>query len=142
MLARLSIIEESGDKFVRMAHLAVVGSHAVNGVAELHSELVKTQLFRDFYGLDPSRFFNVTNGVTPRRFIALSNSELPHLIDERIGRGWSRNGQILGINGCFASRRCVFLWIACPAVRAAPFGRIPDFWLYAARPGTAWQRDA
>jgi glycogen phosphorylase len=86
--SRLSIIEESGDKFVRMAHLAVVGSHAVNGVAELHSELVKTQLFRDFYELDPTRFFNVTNGVTPRRFIALSNPKLARLIDERIGSGW------------------------------------------------------
>ena len=87
-LARLSIIEESGEKSIRMAHLAVVGSHAVNGVAELHSELVKTQLFRDFYELDPARFFNVTNGVTPRRFIALSNPELTRLIDERIGSGW------------------------------------------------------
>jgi glycogen phosphorylase len=86
--SRLSIIEESGDKFVRMAHLAVVGSHSVNGVAELHSELVKTQLFRDFYELDPTRFFNVTNGVTPRRFIALSNPKLARLIDERIGSGW------------------------------------------------------
>jgi glycogen phosphorylase len=87
-LSRLSIIEEDGDKFVRMAHLAVVGSHAVNGVAELHSELVKEQLFRDFYELDPARFFNVTNGVTPRRFIALSNPELARLIDQRIGSGW------------------------------------------------------
>ena len=87
-LSRLSIIEEGGDKFVRMAHLAVVGSHAVNGVAELHSELVKKQLFRDFYEFDPARFFNVTNGVTPRRFIALSNPELARLIDQRIGSGW------------------------------------------------------
>jgi starch phosphorylase len=87
-LARLSIIDESGDTFVRMANLAVVGSHAVNGVAELHSELVKTQLFPDFYQLDPSRFFNVTNGVTPRRFIALSNPGLAALIDEWIGPGW------------------------------------------------------
>jgi glucan phosphorylase len=74
-IARLSIIEESGEKSIRMAHLAVVGSHAVNGVAELHSELVKTQLFCDFYELHPARFFNVTNGVTPRRFVALSNPD-------------------------------------------------------------------
>ena len=87
-LRRLSIIDESGDKVVRMANLAVIGSHAVNGVAELHSELVKTQLFPDFYQLDPSRFFNVTNGVTPRRFVALSNPGLARLIDERIGSGW------------------------------------------------------
>jgi starch phosphorylase len=87
-LAQLSIIDESSDKFVRMANLAVVGSHAVNGVAELHSELVKTQLFPDFYQIDPGRFFNVTNGVTPRRFIALSNPGLARLIDEWIGPGW------------------------------------------------------
>ena len=87
-LARLSIIDEGGEKFVRMANLAVVGSHAVNGVAELHSELVKTQLFPDFHQLDPARFLNVTNGVSPRRFMALSNHRLAHLIDEWIGAGW------------------------------------------------------
>ena len=87
-VARLSIIDESGERYVRMANLAVVGSHAVNGVAELHSELVKTQLFPDFYDLDPARFFNVTNGVTPRRFIALSNPGLTRLIDAQIGEGW------------------------------------------------------
>jgi len=87
-VARLSIIDESGEKYVRMANLAMVGSHAVNGVAELHSELVKTQLFQDFRDLDPTQFFNVTNGVTPRRFVALSNPGLTRLIDERIGAGW------------------------------------------------------
>jgi len=87
-VARLSIIDEGGEKFVRMANLAVVGSHAVNGVAELHSELVKTQLFPDFHQLDPARFFNVTNGVSPRRFMALSNPRLAQLIDEWIGAGW------------------------------------------------------
>jgi starch phosphorylase len=87
-IARMSVIEENGDKFVRMANLAVIGSHAVNGVAELHSELVKRQLFTDFYDLDPGRFFNVTNGVTPRRSIGLSNPGLTKLIDEWIGPGW------------------------------------------------------
>ncbi|MFO1419173.1 MAG: glycogen/starch/alpha-glucan phosphorylase [Methylotetracoccus sp.] len=87
-VARLSIIDEVGEKFVRMANLAVVGSHAVNGVAALHSELVKTQLFPDFHELDPGRFLNVTNGVTPRRFVALSNPTLASLIDQRIGEGW------------------------------------------------------
>jgi starch phosphorylase len=87
-IARMSVIEEDGGKFVRMANLAVIGSHAVNGVAELHSELVKRQLFVDFYNLDPGRFFNVTNGVTPRRFIALSNPGLAQLIDQWIGPGW------------------------------------------------------
>ncbi|MCU0736481.1 MAG: glycogen/starch/alpha-glucan family phosphorylase, partial [Methylotetracoccus sp.] len=87
-VAHLSIIDESGDKYVRMANLAVVGSHAVNGVAALHSELVRSQLFSDFCQVDPDRFLNVTNGVTPRRFVALSNPRLADLIDERIGAGW------------------------------------------------------
>ncbi len=71
-----------------MANLAVVGSHAVNGVAELHSELVKSQLFSDFYAMTPDSFHNVTNGVSTRRFIALSNPGLTKLIDEQIGEGW------------------------------------------------------
>jgi glycogen phosphorylase len=87
-IARMSIIDESGEKYVRMANLAVIGSHAVNGVAELHSELVKSQLFPDFYAMAPGNFHNVTNGVTPRRFIALSNPDLTQLINERIGEGW------------------------------------------------------
>jgi starch phosphorylase len=86
--ARMSIIDESGEKYVRMANLAVVGSHAVNGVAELHSELVKSQLFSDFYAMAPNNFLNVTNGVSTRRFVALSNPGLARLIDERIGEGW------------------------------------------------------
>ena len=86
--ARLSIIDENGEKYVRMANLAVIGSHAVNGVAELHSELVKSQLFADFHAMAPDSFHNVTNGVTPRRFVALSNPRLTRLIDDRIGGGW------------------------------------------------------
>ena len=87
-VAGLSIIDESGERYVRMANLAVIGSHAVNGVAELHSELVKSQLFADFHAMAPDSFHNVTNGVTPRRFVALSNPSLTRLIDERIGAGW------------------------------------------------------
>ncbi|MGY6217499.1 glycogen/starch/alpha-glucan phosphorylase [Methylolobus aquaticus] len=87
-VARLSIIDESGERYIRMANLAVVGSHAVNGVAALHSELVKSQLFSDFHQMDPHRFTNVTNGVTPRRFVALSNPGLARLIDDTIGPGW------------------------------------------------------
>ena len=87
-VSRMSIIDESGDKFVRMANLAVIGSHAVNGVAKLHSELVKSQLFPDFSAMAPDSFHNVTNGVTPRRFIALSNPGLTRLIDDQIGEGW------------------------------------------------------
>ena len=85
---RMSIIDESGEKYVRMANLAVVGSHAINGVAELHSELVKSQLFADFHEMAPESFHNVTNGVTPRRFMALSNPGLARLIDEKVGEGW------------------------------------------------------
>jgi starch phosphorylase len=90
-VARMSIIDESGEKFVRMANLAVIGSHAVNGVAELHSELVKSQLFPDFYAMEPDSFHNITNGVTPRRFIALSNPGLTKLINNQIGEGWLSN---------------------------------------------------
>ncbi len=87
-IARLSIIDEHGDKYVRMANLATIGSHAVNGVAELHSELLKKTTLHDFYELYPERFFNVTNGVTPRMWLAVANPELSALITQAIGRGW------------------------------------------------------
>ncbi len=87
-LARVSLIDESGPKYVRMANLATVGSHAVNGVAALHSELLKKTTLHDFYELWPDKFFNVTNGVTPRRWLALSNPELSHLITTKIGEDW------------------------------------------------------
>ena len=86
--ARLSLIDEAGPKYVRMAHLAFVGSRAVNGVAELHTELLKQTVLRDFYELDPEKFFNVTNGVTLRRWVAWSNPRLTELITEKIGEGW------------------------------------------------------
>ena len=82
---RLSIIDESDDKYVRMAHLAAMGSHAVNGVAELHTELLKQTVMRDFYEISPEKFHNITNGVTPRRWVALSNPGLTRLITEAIG---------------------------------------------------------
>ena len=81
-VARLSLIDEAGEKRVRMAHLATVGSHAVNGVAALHSELLQQTVLRDFAELWPERFHNVTNGVTPRRFVVLSNPALARLLDE------------------------------------------------------------
>ena len=90
-IARLSLIDESGGRYVRMANLAVVGSHAVNGVAELHSELLKQTVLRDFAELWPEKFCNVTNGVTPRRFVALSNPKLSELITKRIGDSWLKN---------------------------------------------------
>ncbi|MEO0455274.1 MAG: glycogen/starch/alpha-glucan phosphorylase [Cyanobacteria bacterium P01_A01_bin.114] len=87
-LSQLSLIDESGEKYVRMANLACVGSHTINGVAALHSELLKTTVLKDFYALWPEKLTNVTNGVTPRRWIALSNPELTDLINRSIGGGW------------------------------------------------------
>jgi len=88
---RLSIIDETGSKFVRMAHLACVGSKHINGVAELHTELLKTELLRDFHDLWPEKFTNVTNGVTPRRWLAVSNPEQSKLMTSTIGDTWISN---------------------------------------------------
>ncbi|WP_280829326.1 glycogen/starch/alpha-glucan phosphorylase [Mycobacterium sp. OTB74] len=85
---RMSLIGEEGAKSVRMAHLATVGSHAVNGVAALHTELLKSSVLKDFYELWPERFSNKTNGVTPRRFLAVANPGLRQLLDDAIGEGW------------------------------------------------------
>jgi glycogen phosphorylase len=85
---RMSIIEEGPEQRVRMAHLAVVGSHSVNGVAKLHSDLVRSELLHDFYELYPERFNNKTNGVTPRRWLLACNPGLAGLITEHIGPGW------------------------------------------------------
>jgi len=90
-LARLSLINETGDRYVRMAHLACVGSHAINGVAELHSELLKRDVLRDFYELWPEKFGNKTNGVTPRRWMVLANPNLTSLISDAIGTDWIKN---------------------------------------------------
>ncbi|VFQ42947.1 glycogen/starch/alpha-glucan phosphorylase [Desulfoluna butyratoxydans] len=87
-LAAMSIIEESHPRQVRMAHLAIIGSHSVNGVAALHSELVKTELLPDFYALYPKRFNNKTNGVTPRRWLYKANPDLTSLITRHIGDSW------------------------------------------------------
>ena len=88
LLRRLSLIDEAGEKYVRMAHLASVGSHAINGVAALHTELLKQTVLRDFYAVAPEKFLNVTNGVTPRRWIVLSNPKLAALITSKIGDRW------------------------------------------------------
>lgn len=87
-LGRMSIIEEGDEKQVRMANLAIVGSYSVNGVAELHSNLLKEGLFRDFHELWPERFNNKTNGVTQRRWLANCNHGLRDLINETVGEGW------------------------------------------------------
>jgi starch phosphorylase len=87
-VARMSLIEEGDEKYIRMAHLACVGSHAINGVAALHTELLKQDVLRDFYELWPEKFNNKTNGVTPRRWLSLSNPKLSALITEKIGKDW------------------------------------------------------
>jgi glycogen phosphorylase len=87
-IARLSLIGENGDRHVRMANLACVGSHAVNGVAALHSELLKQDVLKDFYELWPAKFNNKTNGVTPRRWMVLSNPRLADLITQKLGDKW------------------------------------------------------
>jgi len=90
-LRRMSIIDESGERYVRMAHLACIGSHAINGVAQLHTELLKCDVLKDFHELWPRKFSNKTNGVTPRRFLALANPALARLISEHIGEGWIKD---------------------------------------------------
>ncbi|WP_349258728.1 glycogen/starch/alpha-glucan phosphorylase [Steroidobacter sp.] len=90
-LARMSLIDEHGERYVRMAHLACVGSHTINGVAELHSELLKHDVLKDFYELWPHKFSNKTNGVTPRRWMSLSNPRLSGLISDAIGDSWVKN---------------------------------------------------
>jgi len=91
LLRRVSIIDENNGRRVRMAHLAVVGSHTVNGVAAIHSELLKTTLFVDFHRIFPGKFINVTNGITPRRWLNQCNPELSDLIAAKIGDGFVRN---------------------------------------------------
>jgi starch phosphorylase len=87
-LRRLSLIDETGERRVRMAHLSIVGSHKVNGVSALHSDLLVQTIFADFASLWPDRFTNMTNGVTPRRWLAQANPSLSSLIDSTIGSGW------------------------------------------------------
>ncbi|XP_057671561.1 glycogen phosphorylase [Diorhabda carinulata] len=88
-MRRMSLIEEEGGKRVNMAHLSIVGSHAVNGVARIHSEIIKADLFKDFYELTPEKFQNKTNGITPRRWLLLCNPGLSDLISDKIGEEWT-----------------------------------------------------
>lgn len=87
-LQQLSIVEEGGEQQIRMAYLAIVGCFSVNGVAQLHTDLLKAGLFSDFYELWPEKFNNKTNGVTPRRWVALSNPTQSKLLTDTIGAGW------------------------------------------------------
>ena len=90
-LRRLSLVDEGGERRVRMAHLSIVGSHKVNGVSALHSELLVQTIFSDFASLWPERFINITNGVTPRRWLAQANPGLSALLDATLGRAWRRD---------------------------------------------------
>ena len=91
LLRRVSLVDESGERRVRMAYLAVLVSHSINGVSALHSELMTQSIFADFARLFPDRFNNKTNGVTPRRWLAQANPPLAALLDQRIGKGWRRD---------------------------------------------------
>ena len=90
-IRRMSLIDDSGPGFVRMANLACVGSHAINGVAELHSRLLRETVLRDFYEMWPEKFQNKTNGVTPRRFMMIGNPDLTALLTKTLGKGWVRD---------------------------------------------------
>lgn len=87
-LRRLSCVEEEGDKRINMANLSIIGSHAVNGVAQLHSDILKADLFKDFYEMEPTKFQNKTNGITPRRWLLLCNPGLSDIICDKIGDTW------------------------------------------------------
>ena len=102
MKQKLSLIEEGGVQMVRMAHLSVVGSHSVNGVAELHTELIKKQLFPEFDILYPGKLNNKTNGITPRRWLLACNPRLSELITSKIGHGWERDLDKLRASESFA----------------------------------------
>jgi len=91
IVSRLSLIDESQGRHVRMAHLAVVGSHRVNGVSALHSQLMRDSIFADFQRMDPDKILNMTNGITPRRWLKQANPRLSRLITDTIGDGWVRN---------------------------------------------------
>merc|ERR1712002_1140208 len=90
-LRRMSLVEEGGQKRINMAHLCIVGSHAVNGVAQIHSDILKATIFKDFYEMEPHKFQNKTNGITPRRWLVMCNPGLAEVIAERIGEDFIRD---------------------------------------------------
>jgi starch phosphorylase len=103
LMNRVSIIDEAGERRVRMAHICIAGSHRVNGVSQLHSDLMRRTIFADFARLYPDRFVNKTNGVTPRRWLAHANPPLARLVDGAIGPGWRRDLERLGALAPLAS---------------------------------------
>ncbi|WP_416305976.1 glycogen/starch/alpha-glucan phosphorylase [Neptunicella sp. SCSIO 80796] len=110
-LAEMSIIEEGHDPHIRMAYLAIVASFSVNGVAGLHTQLLKSGLFKDFYQLWPEKFNNKTNGVTPRRWLAYCNPRLSALLTKQLGEGWVTDlSQLRKIEGCVDNKTFVKQW--------------------------------
>jgi starch phosphorylase len=91
LLRRLSIVEENGERRLRMAHLAIIGSHKVNGVSRIHTELMKETIFADFHRITPGKIVNITNGITPRRWLNQANPPLSQLITSEIGPGWLKD---------------------------------------------------
>ncbi len=105
LLQRMSIIDEKNGRRIRMAHLAIVGSHRVNGVAQIHTELMRRTIFRDFDRNYPGKIINITNGITPRRWLNQANPGLAKLITEHIGSGWITDLDQLGMLAKFAADR-------------------------------------
>jgi starch phosphorylase len=95
-LQNMSIIDDAGDRRVRMAHLAIVGSHKINGVAQLHSDLMRKHVFAGFARMYPDRFINVTNGIAVRRWLKQSNPGLSALLTQHLGRAWENDLEELG----------------------------------------------
>ena len=108
LLRKVSLVDETGERRVRMAYLAVVTSHSVNGVSALHSELMKESIFFDFANLWPERFNNKTNGITPRRWLAQANPALSAVLDKQVGTGWRRDlTQLSGLNAVLTSPKVI-----------------------------------
>ena len=121
---RMSLVDEAGERRVRMAHLATVGSHRVNGVAELHSRLLRETVLRDFAEMWPERFTNVTNGVTPRRFLGLANPRLSALLTEAVGEGWLRDlDRLRGLERLAGDAAFQERWRAVKEANKADLGR-------------------
>ncbi len=128
LLQRMSIIEEGNDKQVRMALLATVGGHAVNGVSRLHTDLLEEHVLRDFYRRNPGAFHSITNGVTPRRWIALSNPRLASVITQTVGPDWLVNLDLLkGLEPCVDDTSFVDNWLK---MRSAVKGDLVNFILH------------
>lgn len=108
LLRKVSLVDEAGERRVRMAYLAVITSHSVNGVSALHSELMKESIFFDFANLWPERFNNKTNGITPRRWLAQANPALSAVLDKQVGTGWRRDlTQLSGLNAVLTQPKVI-----------------------------------